>query len=267
MTDQMYDTLAPVYDWLVPDALLAPEGSVAAFAEIVDALDSGARVLDCAAGTGLLAVGLALRGFEVVASDASGAMIERTRALAKTHRVQLQAVKCSWSELERRDWEQTFDAVFCVGNSLTHAAGRTCRRAALAAMRGVLRDGGLLIVTSRNWEQLRAERPRLHVTDRLIERDDHHGLIIHAWTIPDSWDEPHHLDLAVAILDKTGEVTTRAERLAFSPFTHQTLDADIRAAGMTPISSTFATNTDRYIVSARRISDRSDRPTRQNQAP
>jgi len=255
MTDEMYDTLAPVYDWLVPDALRSPQGSVAAFAEIVDDLDGGARVLDCAAGTGELAVGLALRGFEVVASDASGAMIERTRTLAESHRVQLQADKCTWSALERRGWEQTFDAVFCVGNSLTHAAGRTRRRAALAAMRGVLRDGGLLVVTSRNWEQLRAERPSLQVTDRLLERDGHHGVIIHAWTIPDRWDDPHHLELAVAIIDKAGAVTTRTERLAFSPFTHETLDDDIRAAGMTPRSSTYAPDTDRYLVSARRTND------------
>jgi SAM-dependent methyltransferase len=252
MTDEMYGPLAAVYDWLVPDALLAPEGSVAVFAEVVDGLGSGARVLDCAAGTGQLAVGLALRGFEVVATDASAAMIERTRTLADRHRVELEAVRCPWLELERQGWEQTFDVVFCVGNSLTHAAGRAGRRAALAAMRGVLRDGGLLVVASRNWEQLRAARPRLQVADRLIERDGRHGLAIHCWTIPDAWDEPHYLDLAVAIIDKASEVTTRAERLAFWPFTHQSLDADMRAAGMMPVSSTYAPNTDRYLVTGRR---------------
>ena len=77
-----YDQLAAVYDWLVADDMLSPEGSVAAHDAVVAALPRGARVLDCAAGTGLLAVGLAERGFGVVASDASPAMIARTRALA-----------------------------------------------------------------------------------------------------------------------------------------------------------------------------------------
>lgn len=266
MTDEMYGTLAGVYDWLVPDALLAPEGSVAAFAGVLGGLDSAARVLDCAAGTGQLAVGLALRGFDVVASDASRAMIERTRALADRHHVELAAVRCPWSELERRGWEQSFDAVFCVGNSLTHAAGRAGRRAALAAMRGVLRDGGLLVLNSRNWEQPRAARPRLQVSDRLIGRDGRHGLVIHCWTIPDAWEEPHYLDLAVAIIDNTGEVTIRAERLPFSAFTHQTLEADIRAAGMTPVASTYAANSDRYLVTARPTSPRSHDRTNQNPA-
>src|SRR5215218_2373288 len=252
MGDRPYDELADVYDWLVPDALLTPEGSVEAFAMVTGELRPGARVLDCAAGTGQLAVGLALRGFKVVATDASSAMIQRTRELADRHRVDLEAIRCPWSELERHGWEQAFDAVFCVGNSLTHANGSAGRRAAMAAMRAVLRDGGLLVVTSRNWEQLRADRPRLQVTDSLVERDGRHGLVIHCWMIPDAWDEPHHLDLAVAIVDQAGEVTTVAERLTFSPFTHQMLDADLRAAELTPLSSTYAPNTDRYLVTARR---------------
>ena len=74
-----YDTIAAVYDFLVPDALLTPEGSAAAFAEHVE---PGAVVLDCACGTGTLAVGLALRGCETTATDASAAMVARTKRLA-----------------------------------------------------------------------------------------------------------------------------------------------------------------------------------------
>lgn len=251
MPEEPYDALAGAYDWLVPDALQAPEGSVAAFAAVIDLLEPGARVLDCAAGTGQLAVGLALRGFEVVASDASGAMIERTRALAARHGVAIEAVACAWEELDARGWDASFEAVLCVGNSLTHAAGAAGRRAALAAMEGVLRAGGLLALTSRNWERLRAARLRLEVADRLVEREGRRGLPIHVWTIPGSWDEPHRLDVAVALLDPSGAVTTHAARLAFWPFTHEALDADLRAAGLVPESSTWAPDAERYLVTAR----------------
>jgi len=67
MAEGTYDTIAGVYEFPVPDALLAPQGSADAFAEhVVD----GARVLDCGCGTGTLAVGLALRGCDVVPTDA-----------------------------------------------------------------------------------------------------------------------------------------------------------------------------------------------------
>ena len=128
-----YDTLADVYDFLVPEALLEPEGSAAAFAPVIADLPAGARVLDCACGTGTLAVGLALRGFDVTASDASEAMVARTRALAAEHGVDVEASTRRWEDLDGGP----FDAVFCVGNSITHARER---RPALTAMRGVLRE-------------------------------------------------------------------------------------------------------------------------------
>jgi SAM-dependent methyltransferase len=245
-----YDTLAAVYDWLVPETLLTPEGSVRAFAPVLEALAPGARVLDCAAGTGTLAVGLAQRGFDVVATDASRAMVERTRALAARHGVELSARRCAWEDLGAEGLEP-FDAVLCVGNSLTHAPGRDARRRALRAMAAVLRPGGLLVVSSRNWERVRAAGSGLQVDERLTERDGRRGLVIHNWSLADGWDEPHHLDVAVALIERDA-VTTHAERLAFWPFRREALDEDLRAAGLEPASSTYADDPDRYLVTARR---------------
>lgn len=110
-----YAELPEVYEWLMPDAKLSPGGSVAAFAEVVQLLPADARVLDCSCGTGQLAVGLAERGLDVVASDASSGMIRRTRELAEQHRASLQALHAPWSELLRHLDRSTFDLVMCVG--------------------------------------------------------------------------------------------------------------------------------------------------------
>jgi SAM-dependent methyltransferase len=245
-----YDTLAGVYEWLVPEPLRTPRGAAEAFAGIVRTFDAGARILDCAAGTGQLAVGLALAGFEVVASDASAAMVRRTRALAARHAVDVPAVRCSWEELAAQGWRESFDAVFCVGNSLTHAAGKTGRRAALRAMAGVLRAGGLLVVTSRNWERVRDKGSGLEVADQLAVLDGERALVVHAWTIPRRWDEPHFLDVAVARIDDSGGVTTSGEKLPFWPFRVDELAADLRSAGLDPRTSTYHDRDERYLVTA-----------------
>jgi SAM-dependent methyltransferase len=252
MGDRAYDELAAVYEFLVPDTLLEPEGAAAAFADVPAELDAGARVLDCAAGTGQLAVGLALRGFGVTATDASAAMVERTRALAAHHGVELIAATCTWAALGRQGWDERFDAVLCVGNSLTHAPGRDGRRVALAAMAGVLRPGGLLALTSRNWERLLAERPGLEIDGRLVERGGRRGLVARSWTIPDDWEQPHFLEVAVALLGADGGVETHGERLPFWPFTKGDLNEDLRAVGLAPASSTYAADSERYLVTARR---------------
>jgi SAM-dependent methyltransferase len=252
MVQEPYGTLAGVYEWLVPDALLTPDGSVAAFAPVVEGLRPGARVLDCASGTGRLAVGLALRGFDVAASDASAAMVARTARLAADRGVGLRAVTCPWEGLRDRGWAGRFDAVFCVGNSLAHAAGRAARRAALASMAGVLAPGGVLVLTSRTWEIVRGRGSGLSVADRLVERDGRRAVVVQGWSIAERWDDAHHLDVAVALLDADGGVTSHVERLAFWPFRHAALDEDLRAAGLAPASSTYAEDAERYLVTAAR---------------
>jgi SAM-dependent methyltransferase len=251
MAEGAYDTIAAVYEFLVPDALLTPQGSADAFAAH---LEPGARVLDCACGTGTLAVGLALRGCEVVATDASPAMVARTRALAAAHGVDLGASACTWEQIPERGWERRFDVVFCVGNSLPHAVGRDGRRAALRAMASVLRPGGRLVVTSRTWERVRADGTRLQVASALVTRDGRRGLPIYSWTIPAGWDEPHFFDVAVALIDDGGGVTTHRERFAFWPFTEEQLREDLRAAGLEAEGESVAADKPgRYLVTARPV--------------
>jgi SAM-dependent methyltransferase len=250
MADEAYETLADVYEWLVPDPLLTPEGSAEEFASLIDG--PPARVLDCAAGIGTLGVGLALRGFDVAISDASAAMIARARALAAEREVRLEAVACPWEALVRQGWEEDFDAVLCVGNSLAHAEGWVDRRAALEAMASVLRPGGMLALTSRNWERLRATRPGLELDQRLVERRGRTALVVRGWTIPEAWEAPHGLEVAVALLEDDGAVTAHRERLTVWPFTHPALAEDLRSAGLEPYSSTYAPDVDRYLVLARR---------------
>ncbi len=254
MSEVEYDVLAGVYDWLVPDDLLTPEGSVAAFASsIVDELSPGARVLDCAAGTGQLAVGLALRGFEVVATDASGAMIERTRALVAERGVTCERRSAHGSSSRART-SATASTRCCA--SATHLPTRTGpRRGERRSPRWLpcSRRGGVLVVTSRNWERVRREGSGLRVAERLVERDGRRGLVIYAWDIPDARDDPHFLDVAVALLGDGDAVTTHHERMRFAPFTREELDADLRAAGLEQRSSTYAEDSERYLVTAGRF--------------
>ena len=252
MGHKPYATLAGVYEWLVTEPMLTPEGSVEAFDWIVDELDPEARVLDCSAGTGQLAVGLRLKGFDVTATDASEAMIERTRQLAAERGVAVRSAVCSWEQLMEQGWSNSFDVVWCVGNSIFHAPGEKARRAALRQMAGVLRPGGLLVLNSRNWELVRDEGSGLRISEQLVERGGRRALVVYGWSLGDSWDHRHHLDIAVAIVEPAGNVSSHAERLAFSPFRHEDLDADIRTVGLVPTLSTYAPTADFYVITAKR---------------
>ncbi len=119
-------------------------------------------------------------------------------------------------------------------------------------MASVLRPGGLLVLTSRNWERERAPGSRLDLDDRLVVRGGRRALVVRGWTIAADWDEPHALEIAVALLGAGGRLTTHAERLPFWPFSHEMLLDDLRSAGLEPADSTYADTVDRYLVTALR---------------
>jgi SAM-dependent methyltransferase len=249
-----YGSLASVYEWLVPDAKVSPSGNAQAFETVTAGLGPRAQILDCACGIGLLAVGLAEAGFVVTACDAGPAMVERTRVLTRAHGVEVPTRVCRWDQLPGQGWQGRFDAVFCVGNSLAHAPGPGARRAALHGMASVLAPGGVLALTSRNWEQIRSAGSRLDVWDRLVERAASKAVVAYSWQIPPSWDAEHHLQISVARLQDGDRLQVTTDPLSIWPFRHQEFLADVQAAGLRLTRSTYDATQPNYLVTAQRPS-------------
>jgi SAM-dependent methyltransferase len=245
-----YDVLSGMYEWLMPDTKLSPAGSVAAFGDLVDPLEPGARILDCSCGTGQLAVGLAGLGLHVVATDASLEMVHRTRELADEHGVSLRTFQVRWDELPDYLAPRTFDEVFCVGNSLAHAEGFSGRRAALRGMSGLLHKGGRLVLTSRTWERVRAGGSRLDIWDRLVRRDDRSAVVIYRWQIAQHWEQEHFLEIAVAEVEPDESVHTYAECLSVWPFKHGELVQQLEDAGLTVEATIYDSDGQGYRVVA-----------------
>lgn len=248
-----YGELSDVYEWLIGDDKLTPADAAAAYyGDVVDPLPPSARVLDCACGTGQLAVGLASLGLDVVAADASDGMVRRTARLASEQDVSLRALRASWDELPDQLEDSTFDLVFCVGNSLGHAEGATGRLTALEAMSRLLTPGGRLVLTSRNWEVVRSAGSRVDVRDRLIRRNERDAVVSYYWQIAKRWEQEHFLEIVVAQIEPDGAVRACSERLSIWPFRYEDLVAELESVGLRVESTTFDPATDGYMVVAGR---------------
>ncbi|MET7688077.1 class I SAM-dependent methyltransferase [Streptomyces sp. NPDC005483] len=159
MTDSsardFYDSLAPDYhrmfaDW---DASMAYQAAV-----LGPLLGPGPhRVLDCSCGIGTQAIGLALAGHRVVGSDLSPVAAARAGAEASARGARLPTAAADMRRLPFAS--SVFDVVVCADNSLAHLLTAPDVQAALAGMRRVLRGDGLLVLTLRDYDELRRTRP------------------------------------------------------------------------------------------------------------
>jgi len=164
-TAPMYDAFSVDYDRFVDW-----DGRLAAEMPFIERQleDVGARrVLDAACGTGMHAIALAERGYEVVGADLSAGMIQRARENAAERGLVTSEADggalgfrvAGFGEL-RSHLGDGFDALLCLGNSLPHVLTPEALAVALDDFAACLRPGGLLLVQNRNFDAVLAERER-----------------------------------------------------------------------------------------------------------
>ncbi len=109
------------------------------------------HVLDVATGTGFHSVQLLKAGFQVVSADGSPEMLAQAFENGRKHGFIMRTVQADWRWLGR-DIHNKFDAVICLGNSLTHLFSEQDRRKALAEFYAVLNHDGILVLDQRNYD-------------------------------------------------------------------------------------------------------------------
>src|SRR5262249_45070657 len=186
------EALAADYAWMCGAAAVPTVRAInhPATARLRQRISPTGAVLDAACGTGVDAAVLARRGFTVWAADGSEAMAEGAAARFRRERLAIPLLRCSWADLPAATGER-FDAVLCVGNSLVHAAGRDAMVQALTGLRRMARPGGYVVVDSRNWEKLHAERRIVEVADRVVTREGRRCVVLYAWEVPARLGEEH----------------------------------------------------------------------------
>jgi SAM-dependent methyltransferase len=117
------------------------------------------KILDCACGTGHDLHLFKMLGCEVYGSDVSEAMLARARKNLSSHGLDIPLQKVDFRELPQH-FNTRFDAVTCLSTSLPHLLEETQIIRALASMREVLRDQGILVLTQGMCDKQLRERPR-----------------------------------------------------------------------------------------------------------
>lgn len=156
---RFYDHFTADYHLIYGDwaSAMARQGK-ALDAVIRSALGAGsATVLDCACGIGTQAVGLAMQGHRVTGTDISPAAAGRAAREAAQRGLEMPTQTADMRSLPFDD--AAFDVVVCADNSLPHLLTAGDLRTALGEMRRVLRSEGLLLISTRPYDQIRESHP------------------------------------------------------------------------------------------------------------
>jgi hypothetical protein len=156
--------------------------------------------------------------------------------------------RCLWADLPALIGER-FDVVLCLGNSLVHTASREAMIEALTGLRQMARPGGYVMVDSRNWEMLHAERRAVRVKDRVVTRNGRRCITLYTWEIPDRLEQEHVAHI-VLLFEEGDRIEPHEYRIDFRPFTHAELRERLAEAGLREVDTDFDASRDQYCLIA-----------------
>lgn len=224
-----YNQLAANYHLIFTDWDQSIERQGAALDRVIRSYlhDQTLRVLDCAAGIGTQAIGLARRGYAVHATDLSPAAIARAAQEAARRGVALSTGVADLRALAEQV-PGVFDVVLACDNALPHLLEDAELRLAAENMRARLRPGGLLLLSIRDYDQLRLERPRT-TPPVVVDGPDGRRIVFQVWDwAPDN--ATYTLELFLVQRDGDGWRTS-SYRTRYRALERAELDAILAQAG------------------------------------
>jgi SAM-dependent methyltransferase len=226
-----YDELAADYhliyaDW---DASMARQGEALDAVIRAELGSERASILDCSCGIGTQAIALGRRGHRVTGTDISPAAVARAVREAERRDVPLVAAVADMRHLPFPD--EQFDVVISADNSLPHLLDAREVRMALSEMRRVLRPQGLLMVSTRPYEEVLEARPASTPPQLSTAPDGGRTITFQLW----NWHQDgEHYDLEHFQLIPDGpNWTVRVRRTTYWALTQRRLTAFAMEAGFT----------------------------------
>ena len=209
-TAQFYDELADLYHLIYEDWPQSIERQADALDTLIRERNSGARIVaDVACGIGTQALGLAARGYEVIASDLSSAALARAKREALERNVRI-ALKIDDMSTLATYADNSVDALIACDNAIPHLLTDDQIGNAFRNFHRVLRPGGACILSVRDY----AAMPPVNV--RFVPygvRDVPGGRVVvfQVWQY-----EVVHYELALYfVFDFAGRVETRVFRAMY----------------------------------------------------
>jgi SAM-dependent methyltransferase len=175
-----YDQLAADYHFIFVDWQRAVYQQAEALHHLIQTQAGNAQtLLDCTCGIGTQAIGLALQGYTVHATDLSPAAVERARREADSLKARLSFGVADLLNLSE-GVSGSFEVVLSCDNALAHFLTDEDMQCVLENMASKIASGGILLVSIRDYDRILQEKPR-STLPQVSDRADGRSISFQVW--------------------------------------------------------------------------------------
>lgn len=181
-SESLYESIAAYYDEIFP----LKKTRLSFVSSLLKGEDLSVMDIGCA--TGELALALSEKGHDVVGIDLDRAMVERAREKATDRGLETEFLVKDMSAIGTDFMPSSFDAVFCLGNTLAHLENPAKMDAFFRAVLTVLKDGGLFALQIVNYQRVldneitelpRSENDRFTFRREYVYEEEKHRIRFH----------------------------------------------------------------------------------------
>ncbi len=180
---EFYDGLSPEYrdnmGWNWDEAVRKEGATLSSFISKQMGQPAPYSLLDCSCGIGTQAIGLALQGHQVHATDLSPVSIECAAQEATRLGVAMTFGVADFRKLGETV-SATFDVVLSCDNSIAHCLEDEDLAAAMASMKTRLNSGGVLLLSFRDYDALINDQPRFN-NEHVQDGSDGRRVVFQLW--------------------------------------------------------------------------------------
>ncbi|QEK13006.1 class I SAM-dependent methyltransferase [Crassaminicella thermophila] len=215
------------------------------YEDLLNSLQSNSKILDSSCGNGIQATALKRKGFNVIGTDISKEMINLTQQYAKSNNLFFPTKQLSWEQLPY-NFDDEFDVVFCCGNSISHSMGKDEMLNNIRSLYKVTKNGGKIIIDTRNWDKVIKENVRFKTSD--IKRyNDRKYIFTYIWNL-NGFDESSNVEILFIEIANDKETKCIPFRLDFTPFKHDDFIKRLKECGLNIVKDNFQLDNDNYSV-------------------
>jgi SAM-dependent methyltransferase len=196
---EFYDRLSPEYrhnmgwDW---DSVMREQGlTLDRFIKSRIERPGPYALMDCSCGIGTQAIGLALQGYRVHATDLSPVSIDCARKEAASLGVEMTFGVADFRNLGETVSDM-FDVVLSCDNSIAHCLDDENLDAALTSMKARLNPGGLLLISLRDYDALVTDKARFN-NEHVQDRPDGRRVVFQLWDWADNGSQYHNTQFLI----------------------------------------------------------------------